>query len=619
MSKNNEIQYPLSLRNAHLETEHYASFVQQHGATSPTVSVKVLLALAVTSIAPRPPGDAMRLFLIVALHALCAVFAAVQHVPLGRGTVPASRIFSHARRPWMRMAIESVPISKRRIHSRFVRPKIRVGGSINGSLPQEPLYGGVTTVGEYFAVMLFGGQKVRVQIDTGSSTLAVPLADCINCRRHDMRFDLKRAKGTASVIHCDSPACSSNTCGSMPDCRVCSSSTRACCSRSAPRECGFYLRYADGSGAQGALVEGDVALAGFSAPVLFGGILRQVSNFETPFVDGIFGMAYKALACNPTCVSPLFDTLVETGKVERDVFSICTGRIGGTLTLGGNNPDQYVGDLKYVPMTKGRRKMFYDVNIRGVEIGGNSVRVPKFTSGIVDSGTTVLVVTNSAYLSLKAYFQSNYCHVPLLCPKGIKQIVNVTTNTDDSVRLIRNDRTTARSYDDDDIDDDQTWFSPAVCVSLPDTFIKQLPTISIVLENDVKLELEPDVYMLKITSDYGTLWSDPQVYHCLGIQPLKELEYYSNNVIIGDTVLQKYYYEIDRENNRVGFAKSKDCNLSPDSIAAMRPSSPTAEPSPNTFGKVLFFLLIPIAIVAFFVTRHLRNKRQGYSEIISTS
>lgn len=39
------------------------------------------------------------------------------------------------------------------------------------------LLGGITRVGEYYTKILIGGQPVRVQVDTGSSTLALPVAE----------------------------------------------------------------------------------------------------------------------------------------------------------------------------------------------------------------------------------------------------------------------------------------------------------------------------------------------------------------------------------------------------------------------------------------------------------
>lgn len=39
------------------------------------------------------------------------------------------------------------------------------------------LLGGISRIGEYYTKILVGGQPVRVQVDTGSSTLALPVAE----------------------------------------------------------------------------------------------------------------------------------------------------------------------------------------------------------------------------------------------------------------------------------------------------------------------------------------------------------------------------------------------------------------------------------------------------------
>ncbi len=530
----------------------------------------------------------------------------VHHVELKRNPVPVSRAFVHANRPWARKIIDNADPKLHQVYARSMKPRVRLGGSINGSLPFEQLYGGITTVGEYYVELKFGGQPVRVQVDTGSSTLAVPLSDCVNCRRNDQRFNLRRAVGSASVIRCDSSACMRNTCGIFPECNVCSASNRACCSRTAPANCGFFLRYADNSGAQGALVEAEVSLAGFKAPIIFGGILRQIRDFESSEVDGIFGMAYKSLACNPTCVEPLFDTLVDTGKVARDKFSLCTGAVGGTLTLGGNNPEQYEGDLQYVPM--GNQKLFYDVDINAFEVGGERLSLPTFSNGIVDSGTTVLVTTTKAYQTLKTHFQSKYCDVPLLCPQSQDQY------RASAARMIRLNNTRNRFYEDE-IEDDGTWFSPAACVSLPQEYVDMLPSLTLVLEGGVRLSVDPDEYMLKVEVQ-DSWWLGPHTYRCLGIQPLPGMERLPNNVIIGDTVLQKYYYEIDREKNRVGFAKSKNCQLSKETIAELRKQAATTIIPSMPGGSIWRWVLGVTAVSALVLLLLIaRGKRSEYAQI----
>ncbi|CAN8074691.1 unnamed protein product [Agarophyton chilense] len=322
-----------------------------------------------------------------------------------------------------------------------------------------------------------------------------------------------------------------------------------------PKACGFFLSYADDSGASGALAKGMVGIAGMTVPLAFGAILRETDDFEADNVDGIFGMAYKALACNPTCVLPLFDTLVESGKVDHDIFSICTGASGGTLVLGGSNPNLYEGDLQYVPMAHQGIKLFYGIRIHGMKINSDELNLPSFSKGIVDSGTTVLVVTTSAYGKIRSYFQSNFCNVPGLCSGGYSRLSKDTgvLNRDDIDIIHRNQNSTTRA-------DDQTWFQPGRCARLNDRHIAMLPTLTIMLDNAINLELEPNEYMLRYESESKNPFDGKVVYRCLGISYLKNLEQMGNDVILGDTVLQKYYVEYDRENERIGFAEARNCH-----------------------------------------------------------
>ncbi|KAI0567223.1 aspartyl protease [Gracilaria domingensis] len=470
----------------------------------------------------------MKSSLLVLLVLSCLAFnssADLTHLTLTRKKVSASRVFSHHGRPWAAGSKARFPIKL------FTESK----------LPAQEMKGGVVPVGEYYLTLLFGGQPINVQIDTGSSTMAVPLLQCVNCHPDDHRFDISSARGSAGLISCESQTCRPNSCRAMSQCTKCSS-TQACCSSVVPKACGFFLAYADESGAAGALAEAMVGIGGITVPLAFGTILRETNDFEAENVDGIFGMAYKALACNPTCVLPLFDTLVASGKVDRDIFSICTGTNGGTLVLGGSNPNLYKGQLQYVPMVHQGIKLFYGVNIQGMNVNGERLILPSFSKGIVDSGTTVLVVTTSTYGKLRSYFQSNFCNVPGLCPGKANGYSRQSWEADvvhqDDIDMVRrHGNSTERTIA-------ETWFYPGYCAQLSDEYIAMLPTLTIVLDNDVTLELDPETYMLR----------------CLGISPLDNLEQMGNNVILGDTVLQKYYVEYDRENDRVGFAEAGNCH-----------------------------------------------------------
>jgi len=68
--------------------------------------------------------------------------------------------------------------------------------------------------------------------------------------------------------------------------------------------CGFNVIYGDLSSIQGGLYTDVVTLAdtSLSATAVFGAILYESGNFEPVSIDGIMGVAYPSLNCNPAYV-----------------------------------------------------------------------------------------------------------------------------------------------------------------------------------------------------------------------------------------------------------------------------------------------------------------------------
>uniref|UniRef100_A0A7S1XGN2 Peptidase A1 domain-containing protein n=1 Tax=Compsopogon caeruleus TaxID=31354 RepID=A0A7S1XGN2_9RHOD len=213
------------------------------------------------------------------------------------------------------------------------------------------LQGGISSIGEYYAVVLIGGQTFRVQVDSGSSTMAVPMVGCSTCRKNDFRYDPARSpnKDRSHAIPCQPNTCRPHTCG-FDGCKVCGPNA-TCCSMHRPSDCGFSLRYGDGSGAEGSLMHDIMRwVPQLESPVVFGGILTDTEGFEQETVDGILGMAYPLLACNPTCTETPFDSLVRTTKIP-DVFSICISESGGRMVLGAYDPAMSSSGVEYAPLS----------------------------------------------------------------------------------------------------------------------------------------------------------------------------------------------------------------------------------------------------------------------------
>ena len=407
------------------------------------------------------------------------------------------------------------------------------------SVYEVELLGGIIGVGEYYTEIWLGDYQLRVQVDTGSSTLAVPITGCKSCHKHGRYYKLDPQKnkedvvdvlGKGQAIKCLDRRCKVDTCGY--GCNVCSVEG-ACCSKIHPFECGFSLRYADKSSASGSLITDEVEIGGLKSNVTFGGILENSKSFERKQVDGIMGMAFESLACNPTCIEPVFDSVVKRNGI-RNVFSICMNREGGVLHLGGieNSTIREGEQLDYAPLLRSLPMKYYRLRLNGhvylQDKNGEKekvderkvkfkrrVKLPNFKRAIVDTGATLIVVSTLAFNTLKQDFQSHYCHIPELCGSI-------------------------------------SWFQNGMCVSLSSEDLKKLPTISFAVGDErekdrhVMLEFEPEEYMIEY-------YRGGKNYRCIGIMGLDGI---GGLVILGNTVMQKYITVYDRENYQIGFAKA---------------------------------------------------------------
>ncbi|PXF42676.1 Cathepsin D [Gracilariopsis chorda] len=368
------------------------------------------------------------------------------------------------------------------------------------------LHGGIVGVGEYFSIVEIGGKEMRVQVDTGSSTLAVPMEGCRSCSRQSNRRYSLLESANGRAVSCDSDQCAAGRCSSS--CPICSR-RGACCSAERPKECGFSLRYADGSTLSGSLIQDEMVWGTLRCNVTFGGILRNSANFERSEVDGILGMAYQSLACNPSCFDPPFDALVKNRLVD-DVFSICMTSTGGKLMLGGYDHKVAKSEVRYVDMTHFGMERYYRVSLGGqVWIGEERVWMPNFRTAIVDTGTTLIVMSTKTFKALREAFQKRYCNVPELC-------------------------------------EEDSWFQSGMCVSLSDEDMKLLPTLTMEVGGSVRLSLRPTDYLLKYERDGKS-------YRCVGIMGMDGL---GGMVVLGNTLMQRYVTVYDRRRGRIGFAEA---------------------------------------------------------------
>jgi len=334
-----------------------------------------------------------------------------------------------------------------------------------------------------------GSQKFSLQVDTGSTLLAVPDSSCTTCGNTP---DPYLVTPQSDVLSCTDARCSSlQTCQSF-------------------NNCGFRVQYLDGSSIQGNLVSETVSLGGFSTTTLIGAITTATSRFEAPVADGIIGFAYNNpdLTCAPTCVPPLFDSLVQANNLT-NIFAIFLDYSGGgSLTLGGIDNSLFVGNIFYVNVIV---QSFYIINLNALLVGGNEVVVGSsaFGAAIVDSGTSLTILPVTVYDTLKLYFQTHYSSLPLV------------------------------------VGQDTIWNGSNNCF-LDQSAIETFPTLQFVFDG-VIVSMSPQNYFVQTVATDGTT-----TIFCLGITPGAD----DSQTVFGDTFMRGLYIVFDRVLNRVGFANT---------------------------------------------------------------
>jgi len=328
-------------------------------------------------------------------------------------------------------------------------------------------------VGEYYASITLGGQPFHVQVDTGSGLTAVPSARCSSCKKGVHRYDIKKS-ASSGLMACSDKRCSSSCPGGGGE---------------NVSACAFQLSYADGSWGSGEMAHEELGFEGGSnadddlVEVFFGTITSDSSDFEPVSVDGIMGLYNKEDSCSPSCVPTVFQSFVDDRHLP-DVFTICMSQAGGKMVWGAHDTDLVKSGFKYSDIDSS--SMFYTVSIdkEQIKFGDKTFSSPSLSSGIVDTGTTLVVLPTPVFNEIMKELKANYCDVPATCEKD-------------------------------------SWAVDGGCASLSDADIARLPVFQIDLKGGVKLELTADEYMLRYTQN------EVQI-RCLGFSPM------DSSVILGN-------------------------------------------------------------------------------------
>ena len=428
------------------------------------------------------------------------------------------------------------------------------------------LQGGIATLGEYYVNAFIDGQKMRLQVDTGSASVIVVGEGCANCTSRSV---LKWNK--ADSVPCDGKTCFQCYPGS--------------------EACGFRLKYGDDSPqynleATGVIVQTRARLRKDwidSSDVTVYVIQREIGMWPKK-VDGILGMAFPRLNCNPTCFPPAWQSLAPEGSTA---FKFCIGDKGGKLSfLGRSSKNESKPRSIKLPIL-GNPKMYYTVASRGLGIheprDDSKNRFSLFTSpdagneigphsvAIMDTGTTLLIIPQSSWRLFVRYMQTRYCHLPGVC---------------ESPSLF-----------------DRPGINQAIC--LTESPYETFPTLGLALGDGV-VKLPPSLYFIRYE----------QNIYCLGIQGGPAL-------VVGDALLRGFSTIYEPDSVTITSHRDADCGevsgLVGDDLVIETAHFDIAHqssggPSPAQRAISLGILLATLYFLVQTWRRYMR-RRMGYAEI----
>jgi len=218
------------------------------------------------------------------------------------------------------------------------------------------------------------GQSFLVNFDTGSADLWVPSVACGEiCKAHSRYNSFK------------------------------SSTFRYVGSR-------FQIRYADGSTSQGNNNKDTLTIGNLKIPSQdFASVRTTSAALSEDLIDGIFGLGYDALSMVQGTVTP-FTNMIRNKLIPRAIFSIqlrparLGSRLGGIIIFGGIDPNLYLGNIVYTPVTK---KLFWQIAIDSINLAGKSLGGVK-QQVIVDSGATMLIVGTQVAQAIHSKLGGNF-------------------------------------------------------------------------------------------------------------------------------------------------------------------------------------------------------------------
>jgi len=387
--------------------------------------------------------------------------------------------------------------------------------------------------GEFYAGISVGTppQSFFVQVDTGSSDLLIYTSECSICGGSDYKYE---SSSSFSLVECGSPNFYCESCLQFDRMSACS----------------FSDTYGDESSVEGAIFS-DVITVGDIAGVYmnFGGITYSNTNsFEPRLVSGIWGLAYSSLSSWDG--KTVFQNIIASTGLE-DIFSMCLTGSEGYMTIGIDYSNY--SDFSWTSIIQ---ESYYVIQVNSISIGEKQLfSSPLNDVSILDSGTTLLLIPQFAFIEFRSYLLSlcNTSNLVGVCTGG-GQLFNYS------------------------------------CLTMTSSDIALFPNLTININNVSPLILTPNQYLYSINGAY-----------CLGVESTG-----SNMTILGDVFMQNFHVVFDRKRLKAGFGPLSTCPTNVTSTISFTTgtsSPPTSSTSLTTSGITSEFpsMLLTNLIVLLYI------------------
>ena len=265
-----------------------------------------------------------------------------------------------------------------------------------------------------------------------------------------------------------------------------------------------------GSGSIHSQLGKDIFDVGNGVKVLqtFGEVFRESGRaFAVSKIDGIIGLAFPIMS--PTGADPLFDSMVASNVLDKNVFSIYLARgnddiAKSSILFGGYDKKLFVPPIQYVNL---RSQSYWELSLSDIIVGEESLGLCG-RGGDADGG----------------------------CRLAIDSGTSMITGPREHVSFL--------------------WMKLGVASDCSN--VKSLPRLTFLVssgsedgEAPAEIHLDPHDYLLQAVD-----WDEQSLRCQLAVMPLDVPPPRGPIWVLGDAFLRAYYTIYDRGSNRVGFAKA---------------------------------------------------------------